>query len=415
MGLSSTREPEARVKPWALRHPQLGTGPVPVDDYLSAEFFAKERETIFKRVWLNVARVEETPNPGDFVVRDLAIGMTSVIVVRDQEGKIRAFHNTCKHRGNRVVVPCAGTAKAFTCGFHGWTYSLDGRLLFVPGEERFFDLDKRRLGLEPLAVDTWEGFIFVNLDPSPQDTLAVHLGELDGALLGFPFQSMTRVVMFSATVNANWKMCIDAFSEAYHVSALHRRSAPDAFSGPENPLSLLNCVRLYKLHRSISVYGNLKQRLTPAAALSVKLLGSSVYQPAADESPHSNGGGLPNHVNPGKRPDWAFDENIIFPNLSLYVANGWYLTLHYWPVAIDRTVIEYRQYLPPAQNPAQQVAQELTKVMLFDVALEDMSTLERSQVALGSGVVRYLQLSDEEAAVRHNHEVVKKFTEGEAT
>ena len=147
---------------------------------------------IFKQVWLNVGRVEEIPKAGDYLVKNIAAGEASVLVVRGKDGTIRAFHNMCSHRGNKVVWDGDGTCRGvFACKFHGWSYNTEGQLIFVPDEDQFFDLDKTAHGLTSVAADTWEGFIFINLAPQPKETLTEYLGELGERLHGFPFDRYT--------------------------------------------------------------------------------------------------------------------------------------------------------------------------------------------------------------------------------
>ncbi len=88
---------------WHNRYPELGTGPVSIEPYISREYFERERELIFRKVWLNVGRVEQIPTPGDYFVKDLAVCNTSIVIVRGDDGKVNAFHNMCSHRGNPVV------------------------------------------------------------------------------------------------------------------------------------------------------------------------------------------------------------------------------------------------------------------------------------------------------------------------
>ena len=116
-------------------YPHLGTGPIPVEVFTSEERFEQEREHVFKKVWLNVGRVEQIPNPGDYFVKDLAMCQTSILVVRGKDGQVHAFHNMCSHRGNKIAWDQQGTCQMFTCKFHGWSYALDGSLKFVPDEE----------------------------------------------------------------------------------------------------------------------------------------------------------------------------------------------------------------------------------------------------------------------------------------
>jgi Rieske 2Fe-2S family protein len=109
---------------------------------------------------------------------------TSILLVRGQDGNIRAFHSMCSHRGNSVVWDAKGSCKAFACKFNSWTYGLDGALRNVPDEKNFFGLKKKALGLTPVAVDTWEGVVFVNVDPHPSETLCEYLGEFGPVSLG---------------------------------------------------------------------------------------------------------------------------------------------------------------------------------------------------------------------------------------
>ena len=139
----------------------LETTPIPIDPYTSRDYFEQERKRIFKTVWLNIGRIDRIPNAGDYFVKDLAVCQTSIIVVRGQDGRIRAFHNTCSHRGNKIAWQTHGSCQNFTCKFHGWSYGLDGRLKFIPDEANFFDVQKETLGLTPVsdlaAVPEFEG------------------------------------------------------------------------------------------------------------------------------------------------------------------------------------------------------------------------------------------------------------------
>jgi phenylpropionate dioxygenase-like ring-hydroxylating dioxygenase large terminal subunit len=176
---------------WHDLYPELGRGPIPIEPYVSREYFEKERLRIFRKVWLHVGRVEQIPGPGDYFVKELAICNTSILVVRGKDGTIRAFHNMCAHRGNQLVVPASGKCRGlFTCKFHGWVYDLDGSLRHVSDQANFFDLDKASLGLTPVSVDTWEGFIFVHLEPHPREALHTYLGEFGSTFGGYPFAEM---------------------------------------------------------------------------------------------------------------------------------------------------------------------------------------------------------------------------------
>src|SRR5690606_1654624 len=124
----------------------------------------------------------------------------------------------------------SGTCRQFTCKYHGWRYGLDGALTFVQQEEEFFDLDKNNLGLVGVACEVWSGFIFVNLDREPRQTLTEFLGPMVTDLDGYPFGELTERYSYRAEVGANWKLYMDAFQEFYHAPILHGKQTPDNFS-----------------------------------------------------------------------------------------------------------------------------------------------------------------------------------------
>ena len=174
------------VKPsegsWTEHYPELGTGMVSYEDSTSPEFYELERDAIWKRAWLNVGRVEQLPRNGSYFTKELAVAKTSIIVVRGLDGEVRAFHNICRHRGNKLVwqdyprEETSGSCRQFVCKYHGWQYDLDGGCTFVQQESEFFDLDKADYGLVPVHCDVWAGFIFVNLDREPTQSLRDFLG-----------------------------------------------------------------------------------------------------------------------------------------------------------------------------------------------------------------------------------------------
>ena len=178
------------VGSWTEAYPELGTGLISYEDSISPEFYELEREAIFKRSWLNVGRVEQLPRKGSYFTKELAFANTSVVIVRDMDGEVRAFHNICRHRGNKLVwtdfpqEESNGNCRQFVCKYHGWKYDLDGACAFVQQEQEFFDIDKSDFPLIEVALDIWEGFIFVNLDREPAQPLKEFLGEMGEMLEG---------------------------------------------------------------------------------------------------------------------------------------------------------------------------------------------------------------------------------------
>ena len=356
-------------------------------------------------MWLNIGRVEQIPNPGDYFVKDLAICNTSILVVRGKDGAIRAFHNMCSHRGNQLVWDTKGTCKLFTCKFHGWAYALDGSLRHITDEQNFFGLKKESLGMTSVAVDTWEGFIFINVDPNLKQTLQEYLGEeLRTSITGYPFDEISaNCFSWHTDVNANWKVAKDAFQEVYHISTLHRRTIGSVYANKANPYANALDFTLFPPHGRVSLSANPDRQPTPVESLAQRF-GSMVLQ---QNNLYSEK--LPKGVNPTRYPNWSFDGLALFPNCLIYVSQGTYLTHIFWPLAENRTRWEIRTYSPKAKTLAGRFSQEYGKVSFRDTLLEDGSTLERTQAMLASGAKKEIVLQDEELLIRQHHYVTETF------
>src|SRR6187401_2184646 len=132
---------------WTDAYPELGRGPISLHDSVCPHFYAQEREHVFKKNWLYVARVEELPKPGSYLTRELAVLETSVLLVRGKDDVVRAFHNMCPHRGNKMVWQddpfreTRGSAPVLYCRFHGWRYALDGSLIAPSRRDLLLDFD----------------------------------------------------------------------------------------------------------------------------------------------------------------------------------------------------------------------------------------------------------------------------------
>ncbi len=384
--------------------PELGSAPVPTEPCISPEYFKLEKERVFQRVWLYVGREEEVKNPGDYMVKDLPALNTSLIIVRGKDGSVRSFHNICSHRGNKLAWNKSGSCRSFSCKFHSWTYNLEGALIGVPDEEMFTDFRRSEHGLIPVATQTWEGFIFINADRKPAQTLGEYLGDLGHKLKGFPYAQMTATYAYETELKCNWKVALDAFSEAYHVNTVHGRSYPDTFTGKNNKMCHLPEVKLYGPHRSAVVYGNPDHQPSPAAALAYRF-GESVTKRASSLEE------LPPQVNPTRSLEFAFDLNVIFPNLILHILPGTWFTHQFWPISVDRTLWEGRAYWRPAANAGERFAQEFNNCVLRNAWLEDTGTMEATQQALSSQVKTHFVLQEQEILVRHSYKALEDYVQ----
>ncbi|MXO89931.1 aromatic ring-hydroxylating oxygenase subunit alpha [Pontixanthobacter aquaemixtae] len=198
---------------------------VPAEAYISREYAAQEQERLWRKVWLQAGRTEDLKKAGDFITYE--IGSDSVVIVLDESGDLAAYHNVCPHRGRRLVdVPsgernACGTRKNFICGYHGWTFGLDGENTFVEHEEDWQGaLCNGRGDLSKVCVESWGGWIFINLDPECEP-LADFLGVIPQMLEPYQLQNMRARWRKWIIFDCNWKVAMEAFCETYHVATTH--------------------------------------------------------------------------------------------------------------------------------------------------------------------------------------------------
>jgi len=190
---------------------------VPPERYTSRAFHDLEVERLWKRVWQMACREEDIPAVGDHVVYDVAD--LSLIVVRSAPDRIRAFHNSCLHRGTQLRG-ASGHAEEFRCPFHGFTWNLDGSLLRIPCDWDFPQIDPATFCLPEAKVGVWGGFVFVNPDPEA-GPLEAHLEVLPEHFAGWPLEERWKSAHVVRTVPCNWKVALEAFIESYHTVAVH--------------------------------------------------------------------------------------------------------------------------------------------------------------------------------------------------
>lgn len=403
---------EGQLRPWLTSkrwykdHPELGQpGRAPVEPYISAEQFALEKEHLWPNVWLKVGRVEDIPDPGDYLVKDIPPCDTSLMIVRGRDKKIRAFHNICPHRGSMLCWEESGergSTAAIKCPFHGFSFDLTGKLRWVPEEENFYDFIKDDYGLKAVHTDVWEGFIFVHLGAEPRETLKEFLGEMDERLSGHPFHEYTHYYEYKSEVDCNWKVMIAGFLENYHTATLHQNAAP-AFTTSENPFSRNLSIDLGEHHRMISMFGNPEAAAGPVGEIAYGY-GAGLIQVASAEDD------VPGVTNPTNSSHWSFDLNNIFPNFQLNVVNGAWYTHSFWPLSADKMIWETRLYFSEPKCASERFYQEYSKVAVRDVLMEDGVLSERIQHVIKSGVLDHFPLQDEEVAIQHFNHVVEKYT-----
>jgi choline monooxygenase len=193
---------------------------IPALWYTDARIAQLELQNVFSRAWQAVGRTEQVEKPGQYVTASVA--GEPVVAVRGSDGKLRAFYNVCRHHAMTVMNQPCGQAQQLRCPYHGWTYNLEGELRGMTEFEGVCNFDRAQNGLVPIGVETWESFVFVNLDPH-----AASLQEFLGALVGLAkplgFDGLQFVERRSYTLNCNWKVYVDNFLDGgYHVPHMHK-------------------------------------------------------------------------------------------------------------------------------------------------------------------------------------------------
>ncbi|MGV0768589.1 aromatic ring-hydroxylating oxygenase subunit alpha [Mycobacterium syngnathidarum] len=410
----ATKWPKPAEGSWTEHYPDLGTAPIPFRDSISEDFYALEREAIFKRAWLNISRVEETPDTGSYITRQVEAADASLLLVKDHDGDIRAYHNVCRRRGHTLVQPdfrateLRSTGGEFECQHCGWRYALDGRLISLPDADRFTGLDTADYGLVEVHCDVWAGFVFVNFDREPRQSLRDFLGPMVTALDDYPFGKLTERYDWVAHNNSNWKIFADAFQEYYHVPSLHTQQVPPEVRDP-NAGFTCGHFQLDGPHRLVSTAGTRRWLLAPEYMYPIeRATQSGLVGPW--RTPDI--GELPMHgLNPGNIDPWGISNFQIFPNLEILIYGGWYLLYRYWPTSHNTHRFEAFTYFHPARTVRERIEHEVAAVVLKEFALQDAGMLGGTQAALEYDVVDDYPLNDQEILVRHLHKTAVDWVE----
>ena len=193
--------------------------------YYDPEIFAAEIRRVFRRLPLLLAVTAEMPRPGDF--KTLEAAGVPVLMTRGQDGEVRAFVNSCSHRGTSVATEPCGNARRFVCPYHGWTFTQKGELMGIASASDFGEVDKACYGLTPLRVTERAGLIWVILDPSSSLSFDAFLAGYDDLLAHFGFETW-RLHDSRVIPGPNWKIAYDGYLDFYHLPVLHKNTFGEA-------------------------------------------------------------------------------------------------------------------------------------------------------------------------------------------
>lgn len=381
----------------------METGKVDLSVYTSQERFDAEKE-IFGRVWLNIAESAEIPDAGDWIVRDVKVRSSSIILVRGKDMKIRAFHNICSHRGMKLVWDEKGRGGRFSCPYHAWNYNSEGDLTNIPDEGCFGHVNKRESGLTAVRCDSWEGMIFINLDPAGTQSLTEFLGPLADRLTNIPFASYPYTARVGSMIDANWKLAIEAQCEAYHVRTLHQRTVSKMLSSKENPFVHPLHVEYLGAHRMNSVPRNPEFTLTPEKLVQAFSFMNAQQMVIADtgvqDKPEETFAGHPD-INPLRSNLWGNDQFVLYPHFIFHVSlGGWWLH-RFWPIAADKCYWEAVYHFERPQSLRNQFAVQYSLALNRDTLMEDNLALVQQQEVMESGAKTIVQFGEQEGLCRH--------------
>ena len=357
---------------------------MPAARYTSAEYYELEREHVFRKSWLFAGHIDEIPEPGCYMRWHNA--GDPIVIVHGMDGVIRAFYNTCRHRGAPVVTEDFGKSSRLICGYHNWTYKTDGTLIGVTERQDFppdFDLSCR--GLIPVRCDMFGNVIFVNFDDDAPSLLD-YLGPIADEWAEFDFGNLRLAARYSFDLNCNWKVAMEANMEVYHVPFIH----PNTVAPLVDPQRNVN-----------TMYPNGHARMLAPA-------------PRETDREHVRAIDSP--------PEWKQIEGVgefgrtatqsytLFPNWVSPLSNFFVPPLVFWPTSLNTTRLELVTMAPDwGDGPAPDLwtlpdDTQPNGRQMSPIILEDTQFGEAIQQSMQSNAFKSVPLSYQEARIYSFHQ-----------
>ena len=198
---------------------------LPREAYVSDAWFEREKKELFSRTWAFAGVLMDYPNAGDF--KTVQIGNHSIIVVKDADGELRAFHNVCRHRGTELLEGCGNAGKTIICPYHNWAYNLDGRLRGVPAQRECFpNMDKKSIALYKASVGVFNNLVFVHPEENPSEPFENWVANLESVpwphdLASSEMEENPDDIVYE--LNCNWKVFFENAIDGYHLAYCTRR------------------------------------------------------------------------------------------------------------------------------------------------------------------------------------------------
>lgn len=351
---------------------------IPLGRYTDPEFYELEQRHLWKRTWLYAGHATEVAQPGSYKLCNIA--GAPVLLVHGDDGVVRAFYNSCRHRGAPVVREPCGTARMLTCQFHAWGYDLRGALVRVPDERDFVGLDRDQRALPSVRCEAFGDWYFVNLDDDAPP-LVDWLAPLDDILKCLTVPQLRILDTKTVHVRCNWKIMAEGFLEVYHARTVHPTTVAPALSTRGTVISL------YPNGHQAMVSPVIPGGRTDNRHLLAMFDGADDALLAELQPAHG-----------------------IFPNLITPLDGRGFPFLVFWPEAVDRTRLDIIWFVPDwgtGDNPQQELWDQ--RLRRFDTVMdEDYRNLEPIQVSMESAAHGGQVINYQERRIWHVHAWIDK-------
>lgn len=322
--------------------------------YHDPDFFAAEMDAVIRPSWQIVCHVSDVAAAGDWHSLDY-LG-ESVIVLRGEDGQIRAFYNVCRHRASRLVDGSSGCAKKLVCPYHGWAYETDGRLTGVPGKADYPGLAMHTLGLKPVELEIWQGFVFVRLEGGGL-SVAEMMAPYEAMIAPYRFEEMQalgRVTLRHRTVN--WKNIADNYSDGLHIPVAHP-----------------GLTRLFGRGYGIEAHAHID-----------RMWGDLVERPSANISERAYQKFLPSvdHLPENRQRHWLYFK--LWPNVAFDIYPDQIDFMQFLPLSATETLIREISYALPDDRREMRAARYLNWRINRQVNAEDSALVARVQDGMAS-------------------------------
>lgn len=379
----------------SMRYEYERTGPpegfpafpdIPVARFTSDEFWELERTHLWPRAWVVAGRVDDVPRAGDFFTFDL-LG-PPMIVIRGRDDVVRAFYNTCQHRGAPVVRDATGNSRLLRCQYHSWSYDIDdGALVSVPDERDFVGLDRAQRCLPTVRCEVWDGWIFLNQDPEATPLLE-WLGPIPSELAELQGSTLRTVARQSHVVPCNWKVTAEAFLEVYHFRHIHGHGGEGLLDNRGAVMSLLP--------------NGASRMITPFSRSARSAIGMTDF----DDYRHLVAPGFDDIDTVNDMVRCTSTAYSVFPNLITPIAANGFPFITFWPIDKRTTRIDWTHYAPIDFDPADGLPDHWSQRLESFGAImqEDFWNMAPMQKSLESPALRGVPINYQERRIWHFHE-----------